>query len=722
MSYLDDFQMEINNRDFSKFLQLWEEYINSDSVDTEEFSELLKAIKISDFAKLFGQIVETALPLWKTIPDEQASYEILKHLIDLQTTNTPALAELALDAIKKRYPQSTELNDRLRLVGLRNRDDFQGSISNYDLLAHIAKGRFVFHTSGWGTGEIMENSTVREQLGIEFENVSGCKYVTYINAFKTLIPLPNDHFRVRRFADADALEKEAKEDPLNVIKMMLRDLGPKSASEIKDELCELVIPESEWTKWWQAARTKLKKDTIIDSPKGVKGLFQLRKKEILHEDQLNLSISDKTSARDVVQMAYSFIRDQPNIFKKQEVKDSLLEKLLALFEKNTLTAPQELELLILLDTFFSHPVKNKPLADYIRQLPEINKVVCSIEIIAIKKRALTLIRQHRQDWTELFLGFLYDIPQGLLREYLIKELNEGPTRDSLIKILENLLRHPGKHPDFFVWYFQKIIGKESDNLPFADEAGKHLFFEAFFILYSLIELKPEYRDLLKKMYLIISGNRFAVVRMIFEGTSLAYTQEILLLSSKCQTLSDHDIKILRSLAQVAHPSLAPTKSHKEKQDTNIIWTTEAGYHRMKDRAQTVGTSEIVENAREIESARALGDLRENSEYKFALEKRARLQGELKTISEQLSRARLITREDISNDEIGIGNVVTIRNTKDNTTATYTILGQWDADVDANILSSQSKFIQAMFGLKVGDTFEFRNEEFEVIEIKSYLDK
>lgn len=722
MSYLDDFQMEINNRDFSKFLQLWEEYINSDSIDTEEFSELLKAIKISDFAKLFGQIVETALPLWKTIIDDQASYEILKHLMDLQTTNTPVLAELALDAIKKRYPQSPELNDRLRLVGLRSREDFQGSLSNYDLLAHIAKGRFVFHTSGWGTGEIMENSTVREQLGIEFENVSGCKYVTYVNAFKTLIPLPNEHFRVRRFADADALEKEAKEDPLNVIKMMLRDLGPKSASEIKDELCELVIPESEWTKWWQAARTKLKKDTIIDSPKGVKGLFQLRKKEILHEDQLNLAITDKTSARDVVQMAYSFIRDQPNIFKKQEVKDSLLEKLLSLFEKNTLTAAQELELLILLDTFFAHSVKNKPLADYISQLPEINKVVCSIEIIAIKKRALTLIRQHRQDWTELFLGFLYDIPQGLLREYLIKELNEGSARDSLIKILENLLRHPGKHPDFFVWYFQKIIGKDSDNLPFADEAGKHLFFESFFILYSLIELKPEYRELLKKMYLIISGNRFAVVRMIFEGTSLAYIQEILLLSSKCQTLSDHDIKILRSLAQVAHPSLAPTKSHKEKQDTNVIWTTEAGYHRMKDRAQVVGTSEIVENAREIEAARALGDLRENSEYKFALEKRARLQGELKTISEQLSRARLITREDISTDEIGIGNVVTIRNTKDNTTVTYTILGQWDADVDANILSSQSKFIQAMFGLKVGDTFEFRDEEFEVIEIKSYLDK
>ena len=54
MGYLDDFQLQINNRDFSKFLQLWEEYISSDSVEVEEFSELLKAIKISDFAKMVG--------------------------------------------------------------------------------------------------------------------------------------------------------------------------------------------------------------------------------------------------------------------------------------------------------------------------------------------------------------------------------------------------------------------------------------------------------------------------------------------------------------------------------------------------------------------------------------------------------------------------------------------------------------------------------------------
>ncbi len=168
MGYLKEFLTQINNRDFHKFLVLWEEYSNSDSVETEEFSQLLKAIKSSEMARHFGQIVETALPLWKTIQDKKESYEILRLLIDLQTTNSPMLADLTLDAIKSMHEHDPKFSERLRLIGIRNKDNFQGSISKYDLLAHMAKSNIVFHTGGWGTGEIVDVSFVREHLVVEF--------------------------------------------------------------------------------------------------------------------------------------------------------------------------------------------------------------------------------------------------------------------------------------------------------------------------------------------------------------------------------------------------------------------------------------------------------------------------------------------------------------------------------------------------------------------------
>ncbi len=156
MSYLKEFLTQINNRYFHKFLVLWEEYCTSDTVDTEEFSQLLKVIKSSEMAKHFGQIVETALPLLRIIEDQYDSYEILKLLIDIQTTNSPVLAEVTFDALQKQHGNDPKFNERMKLAGLRNRDQFQGALSRYDLVAHMAKGNIVFHTGGWGTGEIVD--------------------------------------------------------------------------------------------------------------------------------------------------------------------------------------------------------------------------------------------------------------------------------------------------------------------------------------------------------------------------------------------------------------------------------------------------------------------------------------------------------------------------------------------------------------------------------------
>lgn len=720
MGYLEEFQTQIENRDFSKFLQLWEEYCTSDTVDSEEFMQLLRSIKGSDLAKSFGQIVETALPLWQTIQDKDASYNVLKLLIDLQITNTPLLADTSLSALKDKYGQQPHFNERLKLIGLRSKENFQGALSNYDLLAHMEKGKFVFHTGGWGAGEIVDISSVREQVSIEFEHLSGRKHLTFDNAFKTLVPLTDDSFLARRFANPDSLEQEARDNPVAIIKLLLRDLGPKTAAEIKDELSELVIPEKDWTKWWQGARAKIKKDTMIETPGSLRESFRLRKSEVTHEERLHKAIHNKTDLSEIIQTTYNFVRDMPNMRKNQEVKNSLKEKLIGLLSSPELTPELELQLYIFLETMFAHQVEGKPLKSIIQTIENPDPLINGIDIIAFKKRALTLVRENRKDWVKIFLEMLFTVQQSPLKDYILKELNQGEARKLLEDKLNQLLKHPAKYPEAFVWYFQKIVSKGNDDLPFSDKEGQGLFFESFLILFNNIENKTEYRELLKKMYAILSGKRYAIVRHIIDGTSLDYIKEFLLLVSKCQTLSDHDIKILRSLAEVVHPSLAgkSRKSHAAI-DSNVIWTTEEGYLRTQDRIRQIGTVEIVETAREIEAARALGDLRENSEYKFACEKRSRLQGELKHLSEQLNRARIITPQDIHPSEVGIGSIVDLVD-QHGKKFQYTILGPWEANPDEHILSFQSKLAQAMMGCKAGDIFRFREEEFKILDLKSYL--
>lgn len=723
MGYLKEFLTQINNRDFHKFLILWEEYCTSDTIETEEFNQLLKAIKASNLARHFGQIVETALPLWKTIQDKQESYEILRLLIDLQTTNSPALSDITFETLTTVHGQDPKFNERLRLAGLRNKDNFQGAISKYDLLAHMAKNNVVFHTGGWGTGEIIDISFVREHLVIEFENVSGRKDLSFTNAFKTLIPLPHKHFLARRFLNPDLLEKEGRENPVGLIKLLLHDLGPKTAAEIKDELCELVIPEKDWTKWWQGARAKIKKNPIIEAPDTIKEPFYLRKAELTPEERLQDAMHNKTDINQIIQATYNFVRDTPNAIKNPATKQSLQDKLLQLLQTPDISQDQQLQVYLLLEQFFGFESADSRIAELIQQQKNLEKIIQSIDIVAFKKRALVAIQDYRPDWLNLFLNLLFIVPQAQLRDYILRELNRNAQgRPLLEKKLQELIVHPAQYPDMFVWYFQKLIGEEENEIPFQNQEGRNQFFESFLILFSVLEGQPEQRELLKKMYGILSGQRYALVRQMLQGTSLEFAKEILLLASKCQTLTGHDMKILRSLTEVVHPSLTPPKQKrgsKVNENEEEIWTTEEGYLKIQERVRQIGTVEVVENAREIEAARALGDLRENSEFKFAQERRARLQSELKTLSSQLNRARIITPEDIHFNEVGVGSVATLVDSKGNQIV-YTILGPWDADPDLNILSFNSKLAQSMFGRKVGEKFSFRDENFEIIGLESFL--
>lgn len=241
--------------------------------------------------------------------------------------------------------------------------------------------------------------------------------------------------------------------------------------------------------------------------------------------------------------------------------------------------------------------------------------------------------------------------------------------------------------------------------------------EGFFVLLSHLEQIGTQKELVKKMNSLLTGERFSIVRNIFQGAPLPITQEFLLLATKCHSLSDHDIKILHSLAEVVHPSLR--KKSESSAENNVIWTTEQGFRKAKERMEQIATVETIETAKEIETARAHGDLKENAEFKAALAKRDRLQSELKSLSDQANKARVLTEADVSTDEVGVGCVVECKSEKGKV-AIYTLLGPWDADAEQLILSFQSKLAQSMKGLKVGESFKFQGEEFTITSIRSYF--
>lgn len=721
MSYLQEFQRLLDSQGYSQFMKLWEEYCQADTVEALELLELLQMVKASPFAPLFGEYAESLVPLWQRIEDPKLAADVLKAILDIQTTNTALFADIATDYLKKKYGSHKHFNDFLRLSGLRTRNKFQGAISHFELLVHMEKGNFVFHTGGWGVGEIMDVSILREHALIEFEGISMPKDLSFENAFRNLVPLRKDHFLARRFGSPDELEVEGKEDPLKLIHLVLKDLGPKTASEIKDELADLVIPEKDWIKWWQAARSKIKKDTMIKQADSSKDRFELLQEEFSHERRFMKEFQQVRNVETLIQLAYQYSRDFVEVFKNPEVKNvlkmSLVEALEQKGQSEEATKAYKIQLYFLLDDIVGKEFGD--LADKeILVTGNIDVVLNHIEIIAFKKRALVVVREKREDWQKIFLHLLFVIPQNVLRDYIFRELDQDPTSKVLVREkLKELQSKSSMYPEAFFWYFQKIA--EEAAVPLNDKENKGKFLEAFFILLHYIETNPSYRELVKKMNQLLLHKRYLVFRSIIQDTSLDFLQEVLLLASKCHTLSKQDQKILSSLAEVVQPVLRKGSDVAEKEETGVIWTTAEGYRKVQERIQQIATVETIDNAKEIEAARALGDLRENSEYKFALERRARLQGEMKRLSRQINLARILTKEDIITTEVSVGTVVEVADSKGKPTV-YTLLGPWDADPEQGILSFQSKLAQSMMGLKKGEEFEFLEEKYTVRGIKSFL--
>lgn len=715
MGYLVDFQAALAERSAATILRLWEEYTSSDTVDSKDFKAILETLKQSDLADYIGRHIERGLPLWEKVMEEADAAAILALFIDLQLSNSAQLRELAQHYLDEQFQSDPLHQEKMRLVGLRGQNEnFKGAISNYLLLGHMKPGNFVFHKGGWGAGEIVEVSMLRQQLSVEFDYVPGRKELSFKNCFTSLIPLSKDHFLAQRFGNPDALEHFAKENSLGVIQMLLRDLGPKTAAEIKDELCELVIPEAEWNRWWQNVRAKMKKDRRIESPSDIKMPFKLLDEEVAHEEKLYKILESAPSLEALIQATFSFLRDFPETLKNEQFTSRVKNKISEALSTEGIALSQELELHFLLQDLLENK-EHPPIAKILTESSSPGELIHKIPIQALKKRALSALQKLRPDWKKQFLDLLLTISQSTLRDFILSELLSAGEEKALKERLEKLSSHPTQYPEAFLWYFQKIIATPS--LPFGDAAGASRFFEAFLILLG----STGERELIKKMEDILTAGRYAIPRQIMKEASEKETQEFLLLVTKCHSLSDHDVKIMRSLAEVAHPSLA--KKGKKKQENEfeeeIVWTTQEGYNSLQKRIEQIGTVETVENAKEIEVARAHGDLRENAEFKAALERRDRLQAELTWLSAQRNKCRVLTKEDIDLRTAGVGTSIECAS-EGAATITYTLLGPWDADTDKNILSYQSKLAKTMTGLKVGESFEFQGKKFKILAIRSAL--
>jgi transcription elongation factor GreA len=124
---------------------------------------------------------------------------------------------------------------------------------------------------------------------------------------------------------------------------------------------------------------------------------------------------------------------------------------------------------------------------------------------------------------------------------------------------------------------------------------------------------------------------------------------------------------------------------------------------------------MPENSREIGEAQEKGDLRENAEYKAALERQDKLRAEATKLEEDLKKAVPIDPSKVRTDVVSIGTKVSVKDNSTGESIDYTILGPWDVDPEKNIISYASPLGKILLGKKIGDVAVLNKDRSFTIE-------
>jgi len=122
----------------------------------------------------------------------------------------------------------------------------------------------------------------------------------------------------------------------------------------------------------------------------------------------------------------------------------------------------------------------------------------------------------------------------------------------------------------------------------------------------------------------------------------------------------------------------------------------------------------------IAQAVEMGDLRENSEYKAALERQQFVQARLGQLHQRLAQVSQLSATETPAGQVGLGSSVTVLDLNTNERETFMVVLAEMMDLEAGHISLASPLGRALKGRKVGDEIDLRiprgTRQLKVLEI------
>ncbi len=661
--------------------------------------DVLAAILASFQERGHTERAETCADFMHDVLAQRRDDEHLLALWELRAewhSTEPAFVGICVTKLETVFRGQSRMEVFIRNAGFDKTESATESLRRLKVLRGLKPGTLCWEKT-WGMGTVIEIAEYDQQVRIDFEKKQAHR-MSLAYAAESLSVLPEDHLLVKRQRDGTGFSEWVRQDPAGVVKSALHSFGPLSAIALQQLLAGRIFPETEWKRFWDAARKQLKNDPLVEFPARRNDPIRLLESEKKYNNAWLAALVAERDFDAILGQIEGWKKAQgsadvghipPAIHNRLDFIIQSVDKSQGSKRAHALLLADDIGILADLPDASVHLTalfNPETVVNLCQQLP-----------LALTRRLLFFLNQRDGSQTaDLLLRILPDLAQSSFNEAMDTLLKNGAELrviDSMRPLVATGKATPEmvcwlcRHTDFSCRHgicpmgrllIEALSAVENDTLRGERLKAKHqiraLLEQSDWLakMLGIVEAldRRQFLDRLKKTSAWSTLERRAMIYRITQ--SFPELQDFLLM----EEASTPTAPIRRLTSQ---------RSYRERQ---------AQLHKLI-------TQEIPQNTQDIATARSYGDLRENFEYKSARETQGILMRRRMELEHVLNTTESTNFEGFQTASAGMGTCVSITH-GDGRHERFAILGEWDNAERLGIISSNSKLAEALRGHKPGD--------------------
>ncbi|MBN2859749.1 MAG: transcription elongation factor GreA [Sphaerochaetaceae bacterium] len=634
--------------------------------------------------------------------------DAMKTILDFSPTNDWAREQLVA-TYKKKYANHSRLASCIESSNLdKAYRDIHLAINEFEKNIAFDKGSFVFHKS-WAIGRIKEITS--EHVIIDFPSKRGHS-MSLAMAFSSLQVLPAQHIWVLKslFPKDKLKEKFITDVPWGLRTLIQSNGNAATLKTMKSEIVPSILSAKEWTSWLNKAKKVLMNDPLIGFLPNASDVYTVRETPISYEEKsLGIFRNEKRFYAKVkiirdflingdvesdffIEMV-KYFRDQCSIY--QGVTDQVISSYLLV------------DYLARRYPFIARP-EGAEFKHLYGMLDSIEQTFEAIEDAELKKAFIDkVVETEDPERVPVVLVSLYPY---YLTNYIMDTLREQGKNRVISDMFKKACRNYKENADLFTYLsrsYDRKFWEKKIRIPFETLITSQL--QLLDYAFNAIEAKratAENKKIVKTLLTILFDER-SLYQFLDEANE-GQAQRINFIIQRMESLEMSKKLEVKHVILERFPDfvfLGEDLDSKEMVSSGLM-VTRTRYIEKQNELDHIMNVEIPENSKEIGAALELGDLRENSEFKAAKEKQGILNATMVKLTDEISRANVITKEQIDVSKVSFGTKVTLKNNITGDMQEYRILGPWESNPNENTISYMAPFGAKLLNHTPGERFTF----------------